>query len=453
MSNMTYLCGTNDEKIYPSMRSSFKEEQQVISAAKYSLPIMWVLLFEDSDVVEATVTKDDDNLDLFAPLASKEKALGLFDKNAARISKLFDASRFEGYRSLFRKEIERMPFQFVTIELDELDGMERDGELRTRLTSLYSELECASQRSSVAKWLGRPPKLLQQLCHLSGYTSKRGLPEAECLIKENHSGRELENHWSMLGFNWQKATTWDPSVEIRRGTSEDLLPQGSAPQGGEAVAMQPLIEELSKQVHSLDWDGQYGACDEAQMIADLWDDFVELGDADWEFGNTLVHQGTLYPAVFLLVPSLIALAKSQHPHRQYALDILGACLMSSGGCAAYQGRLAAHLPVPNPFKPGEMMSMGSAPPQGDIGRERELMRAMRTEIEAEFDVWMRLAKEPDREVRLAAIGILAGVINHPDQELAEQVVRDAFEQATDEKERNLLEWYCSHLDDDDDEQS
>ena len=55
MSNMTYLCGTNDEKIYPSMRSSFKEEPQVISAAKYSLPTMWVLLFEDSDVVETTI--------------------------------------------------------------------------------------------------------------------------------------------------------------------------------------------------------------------------------------------------------------------------------------------------------------------------------------------------------------------------------------------------------------
>ena len=136
MSNMTYLCGTNDEKIYPSMKSSFKEQQQVISAAKYSLPIMWVLLFEEGDVVEATVTKDDDNLDLFAPLASKEKALALFDKNAARISKLFDASLFEGYRSLFRKEIENMPYQFVTIELDELDGMGRDGELRSRLTSL-----------------------------------------------------------------------------------------------------------------------------------------------------------------------------------------------------------------------------------------------------------------------------------------------------------------------------
>jgi len=222
MSNMTYLCGGNDEKIYPSMRSSFDEKQQVISAAKYSLPILWLLLFEDSDVVEATITKDDDDLELFAPLASKEKALGLLDKNATRISKLFDASRFEGYLSLFRKEIGDMPFQYVTIELDELDGMGREGELRTQLKSLYSELECASHRSSVAKWLGRPPKLLQQLCHLSGYTPKRALPEAECLIKRNHSGRELENHWSMLGFNWQKPTTWDPSVETRRGTSEEL---------------------------------------------------------------------------------------------------------------------------------------------------------------------------------------------------------------------------------------
>lgn len=59
--------------------------------------------------------------------------------------------------------------------------------------------------------------------------------------------------------------------------------------------MESLIEELSKQVHSLDWEGQYGACNEAQIIADKWDDFVALGDADWEFGNTLVHQGTLYP--------------------------------------------------------------------------------------------------------------------------------------------------------------
>ena len=30
MSNMTYLCGTNDEQIYPSTRNSFDEKQQII---------------------------------------------------------------------------------------------------------------------------------------------------------------------------------------------------------------------------------------------------------------------------------------------------------------------------------------------------------------------------------------------------------------------------------------
>lgn len=220
MSNMTYLCGTNDEQIYPSMRASFDEKEQIISAAKYSLPIMWILLFDDSDIVEATITKDDESREMYAPLAAKETVLGHLDQNAARISKLFNGSQFQGYLSLFRKEIESSPFRYITIELDELDGMGRDGELRTHLKSVFSELVRESERSFVSKFLGRQPKLLQQLCYVSGYKPKRDLPEAECLIKKSHRGRELENHWSMVGFKWQKPITWDPSVDTTRGSSE-----------------------------------------------------------------------------------------------------------------------------------------------------------------------------------------------------------------------------------------
>ncbi len=223
MSNMTYLCGTNDEQLYPSMRSSFDENQQIIAAAKYSLPIMWMLLFEDSDIVEATViTEDDDTLDTFAPLTSKEKALRILDQNTARISKFFEATCFERYHSLFRREVEESPFEFLTIELWEIDEAWRNIELRVRLASIYSELACESEPSVVSKLLRRQPKLLQLLCNESGYTPRRGLVEADCLIMKNHKGRDLENHWSMLGFNWQKPTTWDPNVDTPRGTSEEL---------------------------------------------------------------------------------------------------------------------------------------------------------------------------------------------------------------------------------------
>ncbi len=444
MANMTYLAGTNQKQIYPSMRSGFREAQQVIAAAKYSLPMMWLLVFGESDFEEAVVETDDDELELYAPIASKSKALAVLEKNGERVEARLEDAQFAGYRSLFRSEIEAMPFEYITIELNELDGMGPRGEVRARLRSLYAELESESPRSLASRLFARPPKLLRQLCYLSGYKPKLGLVKADSLASGKFLGRELENHSAMLGSTWKKPTAWDPSggYETSKGSPAEDLPQQPPAQPVESAEVSLLVRELAQHVRSLDWEGQDGVCGD---MPSEWDRFVANGDASWDFGNSLVHQETVQPAAFLLVPSLIALAKSQHANRHYALTILSSCLMLPRGAAADQSQLAKRGPVPNPFKPGEMMTLGSEPPPEALAREEEQMQTMRAHIEAEFDAWAQLATEGEGDLRMAALGVLAGFTGEH-REPAEKIVRNALEQATDESERGELEWLCEHLD-------
>lgn len=212
--------------------------------------------------------------------------------------------------------------------------------------------------------------------------------------------------------------------------------------------MPSLPEELAREVRGTDWSQFECACSPATDLPEMWDRFVAEGDPDWEFGNELCHQGTLYTAIFPLAAPLMKLAKSEHPSRSGALAILGAVLRSTGGTLAYRKSLSetfSQRAVPNPFAPGESIEGPPQPSDEEVEREAKRVRELKDLIESELPCWLQLAESADDATRYAALDLLGGITYHDDQELAEEAIREAYESAAAD-DRARLAWLIDEMD-------
>lgn len=212
--------------------------------------------------------------------------------------------------------------------------------------------------------------------------------------------------------------------------------------------MSSLIEELSREVRDIDWSQFECACSPAASMPELWDRFIADGDPDFDFGDELCNQGTLYTAVFPLASPLLKLAKAEHPSQCGALAILAAVLRSSGGVLASRKHLSetfSQRAVPNPFAPGKPIEGPPPASEEEVEREAKRIHKLKLLIESELPYWLELAKSTNQEARFAALELLGGVTFHDDQQRAEQAIREAYESGT-EDDRERLAWLIAEMD-------
>ena len=115
----------------------------------------------------------------------------------------------------------------------------------------------------------------------------------------------------------------------------------------------------------------------------MWAEFLEKGDPEWEFGNNLCHQGTLYSALFPLLPLLIRIVESNHPVKGDSQQLLDAALDCAGGPKAYARKLSDYFKeneISNPFNPSERMSTSCPYSDEEIESETKAIEELQTTI-------------------------------------------------------------------------
>lgn len=73
--------------------------------AKYAVPIMWALLVEARDLLEANVLDEEgDTFYCWAPVSPKDRALQVLHENAAKLSGML-GDQLDGYVDLLTEEL------------------------------------------------------------------------------------------------------------------------------------------------------------------------------------------------------------------------------------------------------------------------------------------------------------------------------------------------------------
>lgn len=206
-------------------------------------------------------------------------------------------------------------------------------------------------------------------------------------------------------------------------------------------------------VAAIDWSHLPHSYGHSPSVLMVWDAEMERDEAAIEqtdgetLGNLVCHQGTISPAAFALVEPLLFMAKSSHPRRHAAIDLLAWLLSTSGGSAEYRARLHARFgTAPHPFKPGEKMPVPAAPAAEELARQRNAIRELRDRVESELELWTALAKDEalDWDVRRASLWVLSRMVHHPDAVEARDLVRQVFG-ALDKETQSGMSWIIEEL--------
>jgi hypothetical protein len=203
-------------------------------------------------------------------------------------------------------------------------------------------------------------------------------------------------------------------------------------------------------ITAIDWSSLRHAYGSAADMPDVWRAFLEQRE---ERGggllHTISHQGTVYSATPVLTPHVIAVAKSAHPARAAALDVLGAILRTTGGPLETDLRTSAFRAATRIRNPatGEIMSLARPEPDAAaLDAERAWVEELGRSIEAEIDALLPLITDPDWKVRVAMAYLVAGVRFTIDAPEPREVLETALAAATTDEERRALEHLLEELD-------
>lgn len=125
MSNRSFLTASNVETIYPSFADKkYEPEQQTIANDVERLPLLWLALFREDDLKHATFEVQDQTVNAFAPLCTKEKSLAQLDAAGPYLDSILpELGGLKEYVALFREAVAAVPQKFISIELEEIAGL------------------------------------------------------------------------------------------------------------------------------------------------------------------------------------------------------------------------------------------------------------------------------------------------------------------------------------------
>lgn len=125
MAFRAYLAMSNLDTIYPSfVDEGYDSDEQTVVTCVDQLPLLWLALFREDDLRRQTFDVDGEATPAFAPVCSKQKALAQLAAALPRLERaLPELGPLGDYVAMFRAAIEPMPYEYVTIELEEVASM------------------------------------------------------------------------------------------------------------------------------------------------------------------------------------------------------------------------------------------------------------------------------------------------------------------------------------------
>ncbi|RRR98584.1 hypothetical protein [Glycomyces terrestris] len=233
MPNSSYLCATGLRTLYPSTTDAgFAPATGVVAYDVRCVPLLWLALFRPADLVTQTIVVEDDPDEVFyefgpdgdlvevepgeddddedddedvveatAPLAPKDRALAQLDAAVPVLNRIFAAEGpLDGHAAMLRAAVAAAPGVYVTVELDEIEGLWEPG---TFQPALREALACLDGGAAAGR---------AHLAAISQLREGRPFPPARMLL-DGGDGFEDDDHWNfvrLLGANFSAAVPWEP---------------------------------------------------------------------------------------------------------------------------------------------------------------------------------------------------------------------------------------------------
>lgn len=125
MSNLAYLAASDKDTIYPSFaQKDYDPDEQLIASDVECLPLLWLALFREADLQHKDFKVDGEAVSAFAPICEKQQALVQLEQAIPYLEKIFpDLGPLRKYGEMFRSAIEPLPYRYISLELEEIDGL------------------------------------------------------------------------------------------------------------------------------------------------------------------------------------------------------------------------------------------------------------------------------------------------------------------------------------------
>lgn len=212
MPNRSYLCGTNLKTTYPSfVDPNYDSARQTIANDAFGVPLLWSGLFRAADLVSHTFDVDGEKIATQAPLVERTKGVQQLREAGPYFSLLFQAEgSLHDYVAFLLSEVEQAPFDYLTIELQEI--AEQDGSPEEFFALFQSGLRTIGYAPEKG-WPQAKEWFLQQ----AAFRELERFPPARLLVdKLEGSDNDFWNHCRVCGAGSSvsgigRSVAWEPT--------------------------------------------------------------------------------------------------------------------------------------------------------------------------------------------------------------------------------------------------
>jgi len=201
MSNRCYLVGSRERLIYPSFvyAQTFKPKEDTYLASSGCIPLAWLLLFRTQDFLTRTFEPPQGvAVTVTAPAVSRGEALERFAARRAWVSELFAANGgLDFHLGVFLEHLEKGDHDFLTMEIEEIEGLHAEGEVQRRLTACLDALDA------------RNPAAKGELVELSTVMADRHFFSPAEAEAGGATKEDMWNFYRILGESWGRRADWD----------------------------------------------------------------------------------------------------------------------------------------------------------------------------------------------------------------------------------------------------
>ncbi|MDN3241563.1 hypothetical protein [Glycomyces tritici] len=230
MPNSSYLCTADRDSLYPSTTvAGFAPDTGVVAYDARCVPLLWLALFRPADIRTQTIVieadpdayvaewdpktgdfvevpggKEGDVVEAVAPLVAKDRALTQLDAALPALNRLFAAEGpLDDHAAMLRQAVATAPGRFITIELDEIEGLWEEGTfqpaVRRALTGMEEVRDPDAERAD--------------LIEIAQLRAGRPFPAARMLLGEHEPVDD--DYWNLsrlLGTCFSAAVPWEPKA-------------------------------------------------------------------------------------------------------------------------------------------------------------------------------------------------------------------------------------------------
>jgi hypothetical protein len=168
-----------------------------VLASAGCIPLLWLPLFSETDLVAATFHDRKGSIEALAPLAEREAAISCLKSRGAMLNRWFAGSGgLTHHLELFLRYLEQQPGKYATLQVDEIQCLYPEGQFNELLQGCLRSLDAAD------------PEAREYLVELSTVMPERRFIT---LADANAGACEPEDRWNffrILGEGYLQAPPW-----------------------------------------------------------------------------------------------------------------------------------------------------------------------------------------------------------------------------------------------------